>query len=117
MSLPEGYDTILGERGLKFSGGERQRVAIARSYLRDRPFLIFDEATSSLDMKNELQIQKSFENLRKNRTTLVIAHRMSTIKNADQICVLKNGKIVAKGKHSSLLKYSDDYKKLMTDQL
>lgn len=116
-SLPEGYETMIGERGMRFSGGERQRIAIARAYLRSAPILIFDEATSSLDPENEIDIQESFAKLSQGRTALVIAHRLSTIINADQICILEKGKIAALGKHDELLATSKLYRKLMGTQI
>lgn len=116
LSLENGLDTNMGEEGLRFSGGERKRIAIARCFLRNRPILIFDEATSSLDRKNEILVQKSFEDLKEGRTSLVIAHRLSTIMKADQIIILDKGRIVAVGKHKDLLK-TDIYRKLMGKQL
>jgi len=117
MRLPKGYDTLIGERGMRFSGGERQRISIARAYLRNSPILIFDEATSSLDRKNELEIQNSFTELRRGKTALVIAHRLATIKNADIICILDGGKIVETGTHEQLINSSERYIKLMGDQI
>lgn len=102
--LPEGINTYLGERGIRLSGGQRQRLAIARAILRDSPILLLDEATSSLDSKSEKAVQKALERLMQNRTTIVIAHRLSTGKGADQIVVLDNGKVVAKGAHGALIK-------------
>ena len=116
VSLPEGYGTMIGERGMRFSGGERQRVAIARAYLRDAPILIFDEATSALDRQNEIDIQRSFKKLREDRTSLVIAHRLSTIKDADETCVIEKGRIVALGKHRDLMRESGLYRQLMLGQ-
>lgn len=101
--LPEGYNTLVGERGVKLSGGERQRVAIARAFLANAPIVIFDEATSSLDTITEMQIQAAMEELMKDRTTIVIAHRLSTIKDADRILVFENGCIVEQGKHAALI--------------
>ena len=115
-TLPLGYDTPLGENGMRFSGGERQRIAIARAFLKDSPILIFDEATSSLDRKNELGIQKSFDELSQAKTSLVIAHRLSTIQQADQIIIMENGNILAIGTHKELSKSSPEYKALMGDQ-
>ncbi|MDH5648140.1 MAG: ABC transporter ATP-binding protein/permease [Gammaproteobacteria bacterium] len=108
-SLPDGYKTIVGERGLKLSGGEKQRVAIARTLLKNPPILIFDEATSALDSKTEKGIQRELENIAVNHTTLVIAHRLSTVMNADQILVLDNGRIVERGTHQELLKKNGAY--------
>jgi len=102
-SFPNGYDTLVGERGVKLSGGERQRVAIARAMLKKAPILILDEATSSLDTISEKYIQDSFEQLIKGRTTIVIAHRLSTVQKMDRIIVLEKGKIAEEGKHKELL--------------
>ena len=103
-SLPNGYNTIVGERGLKLSGGEKQRIAIARTLLKGPPILILDEATSSLDTITEKEIKESLEGLSKKRTTLVIAHRLSTVVNANNILVIDKGKIVEKGDHQTLMK-------------
>ncbi|MBI5182407.1 MAG: ATP-binding cassette domain-containing protein, partial [Nitrospirae bacterium] len=97
--MPQGYDTVIGERGVRLSGGEKQRVAIARAILKDSPILILDEATSSLDTESEFMVQKALENLMKNRTTFVIAHRLSTIQHADRIAVVENGSINEIGRH------------------
>lgn len=117
MSLPQGYQTLIGERGMRFSGGERQRIALARTFLRNAPIIILDEATSSLDGKNEKAIQESFSELSKGKTTLVIAHRLATIQNADQIIIMEDGRILAKGTHAELLVSSPNYRKLMGEQL
>ncbi|AKL95884.1 ABC-type multidrug transport system, ATpase and permease component [Clostridium aceticum] len=116
MTLPEGYNTIVGERGVRFSGGERQRMAIARAVLKDAPILLLDEATSSVDTANEKMIQRGLEKLMVNRTTLVIAHRLSTIQNADRILVLKEGKVVEVGSHFELMKLTGTYAKLIQAQ-
>jgi ABC-type transport system involved in Fe-S cluster assembly fused permease/ATPase subunit len=102
-SLPEGYDAMVGERGLKLSGGEKQRVAIARTILKAPPILILDEATSALDSATEHEIQASLDLVSRDRTTLVIAHRLSTIIGADEIIVLKDGVIAERGRHTALL--------------
>lgn len=115
-TLPLGYDTPLGENGMRFSGGERQRIALARAFLKDSPILIFDEATSNLDRKNEIEIQKCFNDLSKEKTSLVIAHRLATIQQADQICIFDNGKIIALGTHEQLSCSSSEYRTLMGDQ-
>jgi ABC-type multidrug transport system fused ATPase/permease subunit len=101
--LPEGLDSVVGERGVKLSVGEKQRVSIARVLLKDPPILILDEATASVDTDTERQIQGALENLMRNRTSFVIAHRLSTVRNADQILVLDHGRIVERGVHSELL--------------
>jgi subfamily B ATP-binding cassette protein MsbA len=110
--LPDGYDTLIGERGVKLSGGERQRLAIARAILRNPPILILDEATSALDSESERIVQLALANVMKNRTTLVIAHRLSTIQNADRIAVLDRGRIVELGSHDQLLATGGLYSRL-----
>lgn len=113
MELPNGYDTIVGERGAKISGGQRQRLSIARALLKNPPIMIFDEATSALDNESEVLVQEAIEHLMKERTTFVIAHRLSTIRNANEIIVMDKGKIVQKGKHEELLTDENGiYKKL-----
>ncbi len=110
--FPQGYDTFIGELGGRLSGGEKQRLCIARALLKDAPILILDEATSSLDTEAEALVQKALENLMKGRTTFVIAHRLSTVANADQIVVVINGRIVEQGTHESLLALNGEYAKL-----
>lgn len=110
--MPEGLDAYLGERGVRLSGGQKQRIAIARAILADRPILLLDEATSALDSNSEQAVQQALEVLMKNRTTLMIAHRLSTVVNADRILVLQQGKIVASGTHAELLATSDLYQQL-----
>ena len=116
MTLPNGYDTYIGEKGVKLSGGQKQRISIARLFLKDPPILILDEATSALDNETEILIQKSLEELAKGRTTLIIAHRLSTIKNADEILVLTNEGIEEKGTHEELLEKNNIYAKLYKSQ-
>jgi ATP-binding cassette, subfamily B, bacterial MsbA len=110
--LPAGYQTVIGERGLRLSGGERQRIAIARALLRNPPILLLDEATSSLDTESEREVQKALDNLMKNRTTIAIAHRLSTVRNADRIVVMENGEIKEQGTHEQLLAGAGVYRKL-----
>ncbi|RLB82266.1 MAG: lipid A export permease/ATP-binding protein MsbA [Deltaproteobacteria bacterium] len=110
--LPDKFDTVVGERGVRLSGGEKQRVCIARALLKNAPILILDEATSSLDSESELAVQRALENLMKGRTTFVIAHRLSTVRHADRIVVIVDGRIVEKGKHEELLALHGEYYKL-----
>jgi ABC-type multidrug transport system fused ATPase/permease subunit len=114
--LENGLDTLIGEKGVKLSGGERQRVGIARALVKNPAILIFDEATSSLDVENEALIRESIEEASKGRTTIIIAHRLSTIKDADKIIVLEKGRVIAEGKHTELLKSCEPYKKMINIQ-
>ena len=115
--LPEGYDTQVGERGLKLSGGQKQRIAIARMFLKNPPILILDEATSALDTETEMIIQKALNELAENRTTLVIAHRLATIKNADRIMVITKKGIEEEGTHEELLKLNGIFAQLHNVQM
>ena len=117
MSFPDGYDTLVGERGMQLSGGQRQRVSIARALLKNSPVLVLDEATSHLDAVNEQQVRQALERLMAGRTTLVIAHRLSTIRDADQIVVLDGGHLVERGDHQELLKRQGLYAQLVSTQL
>lgn len=110
--LPDGYRTFLGEKGVRLSGGERQRIAIARAILRDPAILLLDEATSALDSENETLIQGALAELKKNRTTLIIAHRLATVVNADRICLIDRGRVIATGTHAELVENSPLYKRL-----
>jgi ATP-binding cassette subfamily B protein len=113
LDLPDGYDTLIGERGVKLSGGQKQRLSIARAVLKNAPILILDEATSSVDTQTELLIQEALERLMKGRTTLIIAHRLSTIREADKIVVLEENKIRETGTHEELIDLEDGvYRKL-----
>ncbi|MCB1839599.1 MAG: ATP-binding cassette domain-containing protein, partial [Alphaproteobacteria bacterium] len=111
-AFPRGYETLVGEDGIKLSGGQRQRIAIARAILKDAPILLLDEATSALDNESEKLVQKALQALEKGRTTIVIAHRLTTVQAADQILVLDRGEIVERGTHDSLLKEGGLYAKM-----
>jgi ATP-binding cassette subfamily B protein len=116
-SLPNGLDTVIGERGVKLSGGQKQRLAIARIFLKNPPILILDEATSALDTETERAIQQSLAELSQGRTTLVIAHRLATIVNADRIVVIEHGRIAEQGSHAKLINRKNGrYRKLRSDQ-
>ncbi|CAB3998707.1 ATP-binding cassette sub-family B member 6, mitochondrial [Paramuricea clavata] len=117
LSFTNQYETLVGERGLKISGGEKQRVAIARTILKNPPLVLLDEATSALDTQTERNIQASLSNMTSNRTTIVVAHRLSTIVNADQILVLKEGDIVERGRHQELLDRQGIYANMWQQQL
>jgi ATP-binding cassette subfamily B protein/subfamily B ATP-binding cassette protein MsbA len=117
MELSEGYETVIGERGVKLSGGQKQRLSIARAILKDAPILILDEATSSVDTGTELLIQQALERLMQGRTTIIIAHRLSTVRNADQIVVLEDKSIRELGTHEQLIRLKDGlYRKLYSVQ-
>ena len=115
-ATPEGYQTSIGDRGSRLSGGQRQRISIARAILKNPPILILDEATSALDTESEKLVQEALENLMRDRTTIVVAHRLSTIRNADLICVLHEGEIVESGKHDELMELKGYYHKLVQMQ-
>jgi ABC-type multidrug transport system fused ATPase/permease subunit len=110
--LPQGFDTVLGERGTRLSGGQRQRIAIARALLRDPPILILDEATSALDTESERLVQQAIDRLMQERTVLVIAHRLATVRDADEIVVLDEGRIVQRGTHDELHRAGGLYRRL-----
>ncbi len=112
MKLPNGYDTMIGERGVKLSGGQKQRLSIARVFLKNPPIIILDEATSALDNTTEIQIQQSLNELCRGRTTIVVAHRLSTVKNADEIAVIADGRVVEQGTHKQLMELEGEYSKL-----
>ncbi len=113
MSFPDGYDTMVGERGESLSGGQRQRIAIARAFIRNAPILLLDEATSALDSESERLVQKGIEDLMGGRTTLVVAHRLSTIEKADMIYVIGGGKVCEKGTHDELMRQKGTYRRLV----
>lgn len=112
MEMPDGYDTVIGERGVKLSGGQKQRLSIARAVLRNTPILILDEATAAVDVETEAKIQQAIQELAQNRTIIVVAHRLSTIKKADTILVIQDGKIIESGNHSELMSYNGVYRQL-----
>jgi len=112
MSLPKKYDTVVGTKGITLSGGQRQRISVARLFLKDPKILILDEATSALDYESEQIVQASLERLMKGRTSLVIAHRLSTVRNSDRIFVLGDGVIAESGSHQELMAFGGEYAKL-----
>lgn len=114
MALPDGYQTMVNEKGNNLSGGEKQRISIARAILKDAPIIILDEATASIDPENEHLIQSAIDELSKGKTVITIAHKIGTIKNANQIIVLKDGKIIQKGNHDSLVQASGTYQDFIT---
>jgi len=114
QALPDGYDTVVGERGYRFSGGEKQRLAIARAVLRDPAVLVLDEATSALDTQTEQAVQQAIDAVSAGRTTITIAHRLSTIRDADEIIVLDHGEIVERGRHEDLLALGGHYATLVS---
>ncbi len=117
MSLPEGYDTVTGERGVQLSGGQKQRIAIARALLMDAPILVMDEAVSNLDTKTDMEIQKTLRNITDKKTIILVAHRLSTIMEADELVVFKNGQVVQKGTHQELCQQEGYYKELIKSQI
>ena len=108
-ALPEGYNTVIGEGGASLSGGEKQRISIARAMLKNAPIVIFDEATANVDPENEDRLQKAIEELTRNKTIIMIAHRLKTVRNADQILVIDNGNIVQQGRHEKLIQEKGIY--------
>jgi len=112
MALPDGYDTMVGERGMKLSGGQRQRLAIARAMLKNAPILLLDEATSALDTESERQVQAALDELMRGRTTVVIAHRLSTVNGADLIYVIQEGRVIEQGNHAELMAHGGAYSHL-----
>jgi ATP-binding cassette subfamily B protein len=117
MAMPDGFDTFVGERGTKLSGGQKQRISIARILLKDPKILILDEATSSLDTVTEARIQRSFDELSRGRTSIIIAHRLATVRNADRIVLIEGGRILEEGTHEELLALNGSYAKLYHTQM
>ena len=116
MNMPDGYQTLVGERGLRLSGGQKQRVAISRAILRKSPIIVLDEATASVDVETEKQIQEAINNISGRKTIIAIAHRLSTIRNADMILVIENGHIVEKGTHEELIALGGTYARMSSIQ-
>ena len=116
-NFPDKYDTIVGERGTRLSGGEKQRIAIARAFLTNPRILVLDDSVSAVDSETEEKIGLAMENVLKNRTTIIITHRLHTIRSSDKIIVLKQGKIITEGNHNDLLNKSEDYRRIFGKQL
>ena len=116
-ALPDGYDTVIGEGGATLSGGEKQRISIARCLLKDAPIIIFDEATANVDPENEDLLQKAMEALTREKTVLMIAHRLKTVRNADQILVLDQGRIVQRGTHNELIAQDGIYRDFVSERM
>ena len=116
MSLPDGYDTVIGEGGASLSGGEKQRISIARAIMKASPVIILDEATANVDPENEAELTKAIEELTKEKTIIMIAHRLKTVRNADQIVVIDGGKIAEQGKHEELMKQNGIYRTFVEDR-
>ena len=114
MALPDGYDTLVGEGGASLSGGEKQRIAIARAIMKDSPIIILDEATANVDPENEKELTEAIENLTKEKTIIMIAHRLKTVRHADQIIVVDKGQIVQKGRHEDLINQEGIYKNFVS---
>lgn len=114
MALPDGYETVVGEGGATLSGGEKQRIAIARAIMKDAPIIILDEATANVDPENEKELTEAINNLTKQKTIIMIAHRLKTVRNADQIIVVDKGRIVQKGRHEELMKQDGIYKNFIS---
>ena len=116
MALPDGYETIVGEGGASLSGGEKQRIAIARAMMKDAPIIILDEATANVDPENEKELTNAIENLTSEKTIIMIAHRLKTVRHADQILVVDKGRIVQKGKHEDLMNEEGIYRRFIADR-